>query len=264
MKNTSLIFILSLLILASCKTQEDIRREKTVENINEQLAQTQKSTANASNRFQNLEEQVSRMSGTVEEVAHTRAQDQKEIAALKDRAALLEETTKKQMEIIRALNEKVHEQTKYLEQVTKSLSGMSEQSERKAAPKETVKEEKEDVTLSNGLQKYKAKNYESAKAILEKLIENKKLKKKDKGAALQALGLIEYKTKNYEEAKIYFSRIFTEMPDSAFAPAALLNLAKTFAKLNSKAEAKQTVEELLSRFPKSKEAKEAQAAQKSL
>jgi histidinol-phosphate aminotransferase len=132
--------------------------------------------------------------------------------------------------------------------------GKVEKKDKSKEPKEPT----EEISLQNGLVKYKAKEYETAKMILEKVLENKKIKKKDKGTALQALGLIEYKNKNYEEAKIYFSRIFTEMPDSNMAPAALLNLAKCFLKLKAKPEARQTIEELVSRFPKSKEAIEAQ------
>ena len=255
------------MIIVSCKTQEDIRREKTVENLNEQIAQTQKSSANTSSRFQLMEEQVASTTGKMDELAHARAQDQKELATLKERLAEVEENSKKQNEIIRALNDKIQEQTKYIDQVIKSLNNISEQTEKKVHVKETIKEEKEpteEISLQNGLQKYKAKNYEAAKDILEKLIQNKKLKKKDKGTALQALGLIEYQNKNYEEAKIYFSRIFTELPDSNMAPAALLNLAKSFMKLNSKSEAKQTIDELIRLFPKSKEAKEATSVLKSI
>jgi TolA-binding protein len=256
-KNTLLVLISFLLTLTSCKTQEDIKRDRTVDNINEQLAQTQKSTATSSSRFQSLEEQVARISGNIEEVAHARNQDQKELANMREKLSISEETNKKQTEMIKELYEKMQEQSKYLEQVIKSLSGINEQVEKKVKAKEP-KEPTEEISLQNGLVKYKAKEYETAKMILEKVLENKKIKKKDKGTALQALGLIEYKNKNYEEAKIYFSRIFTEMPDSNMAPAALLNLAKCFLKLKAKPEAKQTIEELVSRFPKSKEAIEAQ------
>jgi TolA-binding protein len=48
------------------------------------------------------------------------------------------------------------------------------------------------------------------------------------------------------------------MPDSTYAPSALYNLAKTFMELKSKEEAKLTIDELVSRFPKSKEAAKAQ------
>jgi TolA-binding protein len=258
MNKSFLLLIPIIFVLSSCKTQEDIRREKTVENINEQLVQTQKSTAGTNTRFQNLEEQVSRMAGTIEEVNHARTQDLKELTSLKERQAASEEANKKQNEVIKEMNDKLQEQSKYIEQVIKSLSGMTDHAEKKAMPKDNNQE----INLKNGLVKYKAQDFEAAKSILEKVLENKKIKKNDKATTLQTLGLIEFKNKNYEEAKIYFSRVFTEIPDSSYAPSALLHLAKCFLQLKSKEEAKQTIDELISRFPKSKEAKQYKDAQK--
>lgn len=260
MKNKSLLLVPFLIILFSCKTQEDIQRDKTVDILNEQFAQTQKSTASSSNRFQNLEEQVAKMSGIVEEVNHARAIDQKEITNLKDRLAIAEEVNKRQNDFIKDLSDKVQAQAKYIEEVIKSLNGLAEKPKEKAVEKETSVANDE-VTLKSGMDKYKAKEYAASKAILEKVIENKKLKKKDKAQAMLTIGLIEFKNKNYDEAKIYFSRIFTEMPNSSYAPSALYNLAKTFTELKSKEEAKLTIDELISRFPKSKEAAKAQKLQ---
>lgn len=256
MNNKSLLLIPFLIILFSCKTQEDIKRDKTVETINEQLVQTQKSTASTSTRFQNLEEQVARMSGMIEEVNHARKQDQKELAAVKERLNIEEDLNRKQNDYLKELTEKMQEQTKYIEQVIKSLSGLAERPKEKASTKDAVADE--EATLKNALDKYKAKDYEGAKTILETLLANKKLKKKDKAQAMLTMGQIEYKNKNYEEAKIYFSRIFTEMPNSSLVPAALFNLAKTFTELKARDEAKQTIDELISRYPKSKEAEKAQ------
>ncbi len=253
MKITSLSLIVCFILVTGCKTQEDIRRDKTVDNINEQLTQTQKSTAGTNTRFQNLEEQVSHLSGTLEEVNHGRTQDQKDLANLKERLALIEETNQKQTEFIKGLNDKLHEQSTYIEQVIKSLNGISEHADKK----NTTKDSSDQVTLKNGLVKFKAKDYEAAKSIFEKILENKKLKKKEKAIALHSLGLIEFQNKNFEEAKIYFSRIFTEIPESSLAPSALLNLAKSFLQLKSKDEAKQTIDELVSRYPDSKEAAKA-------
>lgn len=256
MKNKSLLLIPFLIILFSCKTQEDIKRDKTVDSINEQLTQTQKSTANTGTRFQSLEEQLARLSGTVEEITHARNQDQKDLAAVKERLLNTEEINKKQNEYLKELNEKMQEQSKYIEQVIKSLNGLSERPKEKAQSKEVSSDEP--ATLANGLEKFKANDLATAKTVLEKVLENKKLKKKDRAQAMLVMGQIEYKNKNFEEAKIYFSRIFTEMPNSSYVPAALYNLAKSFKELKANDEAKQTIEELISRYPKSKEAVKAQ------
>ncbi|MGZ3807314.1 MAG: tetratricopeptide repeat protein, partial [Bacteriovorax sp.] len=226
-----------------------------------QVAQTQKSTANANARFQALEEQLTKLTGLVEESAHNRQQEIKENALLKERMQNLEESNKKQNDYIRSLNEKMQDQSKYIEQVVKSLSSLNEQKEKEreaASKKKESKEENSDhpATLKSGIAQYKAHDLEAAKATLTSVLENKKTKKKDKEAAYHFLGMIEYKNKNFEEAQVYFSKLFSENPESNYAASALLNLAKSFAQMKSKDEAKQSLDELITRFPKSKEASE--------
>jgi TolA-binding protein len=261
MKRLQLISLLVIVAaLSSCKTQEDIRRDKTVESLNEQVAQTAKNNANASSRFTAIEEQLARLQGQVEENGHNKQQDIKDAALLKERISNLEETNKKQNEYIRALNDKLQDQSKYIEQVLKTLTTLTEQKEKEqAAPKKKESKEEasdEPATVKGGIAQYKAKDLEGAKETLLTALEAKKVKKKDKEAANYYLGMIEYKSKNYESAKVYFSKLFTENPDSTYAPGALLNLAKTFMQLKSKEEARQSIDELISRFPKSKEAQE--------
>lgn len=256
MKQLSLPLILSLLItFSACKTQEDIRREKTVENLNEQVVQSQKNTANASVRFSTIEEQLSKITGQVEETSHYRQQEIKDVALLKERLQALEETSKKQTEFLRGLNEKLQEQSKYIDQVIKSLTLLNEQKEKESSKKKDSNNDP--ATVKNGIIRFKARDLEGAKEILLAVLDTKKIKKKDKEASYHYLGMIEYKNQNYEEAKVYFSKLFSENPDSQYAPAALLNLARSFQQLNSKEEARQSLDELLSRFPKSKEVHEA-------
>jgi TolA-binding protein len=262
MKRLQLLLILSIIIvLPACKTQEDIRREKNVENLNEQVAQTQKSTANASSRFTALEEEMAKLTGKIEESTHNRQQEIKDAAMIKERLASLEETNKKQTEFMKALNEKIQDQSKYIEQVISSLSSLNEQKEqakKKAQQKESKEESSssETATIKGAIAKYKEKNLEASKEMFTTLLENKKIKKKDKETSFYYLGMIEYRGKNYEEAKVYFSKLFSENPDSTYGASTLLNLSKSFLKLKSKEEARQSLDELITRYPKSKEAVE--------
>jgi TolA-binding protein len=272
----SQIFIcaLILLVLSACKTQEDIRRERTVEVLNEEVQQTKKSAASGNSRFMAIEEQVAKLNGQIEEMNHGKSQTSKENQQLSERINALEETNKKQVEYIKALTEKVNNQSGYIEEVIASLAKLSEkQSEPapKASKKKTVSPDSVDIgdddkdlppTFDNGMKKFKAKEYDDAKTIFETVAENKKASKKNREGAIHHLGLIEYKNKNYEGAKVYFSKLFSENPDSSFAPATLLNLGKTFRQLKSKEEANMTFDELISRFPKSKEAAEASKLKK--
>lgn len=255
MKRLLLVVLLSL-TLTSCKTQEDIRREKTVESLNEQVAQTQKSTANANSRFNTLEEQMAKITGQLEESTHSRQQEIRDFALLKERLAAMEETNKKQTEYMTALNDKIQEQTSYIEQVIKSLSDLNEEKVQASKKKEPKSETAKVASIKSGIAEYKARDYDAAKSIFLEVLDKKNLKGKDKESALHYLAQIEYKNKNYESAKVYFSKLFSENPESSFGASTLLGLAKSFIQLKSKEEAAQSIDELVARFPKSKEAQE--------
>lgn len=259
---TPVLLLAVLVSLTACKTQEDIRREKTVEVLNEQVAQTQKSTANANARFTALEEQLAKLNGQLEEASHNRQNESKEAASLKERLLSLEETNKKQTEYMKALNEKLQEQSAYIESVNKALASLSEQKEKEKEQESKKKESKksesssDDTSVKAGIAAYKSSDLEHAEDILSAALDNKKIKKKEKEAALHYLGMIKYKTKNFDEAQVYFSKLISENSESSYAPSALLNLARTFGQLKKKDEALQSVELLLEKFPKSKEAAE--------
>lgn len=265
-RNQLAICVCILLTLTACKTQEDIRREKSVENLNEQVAQNQKNTASTNGRFMAIEEQVAKLTGQVEEVTHNKQQDIKEVALLKERLVNMEETNKKQNDYIKSLDEKIQDQSAYIDQVIKSLSNLTDQQKERPASKkkndrnESSEDEDEEVakvvTVKSAIAQYKEKDYDSAKSAFQEILDTKKVKKKDKEAAFHYLGQIEYKNKNYEEAQVYFSKLFSENPNSTYAALSLLGLAKSFIKLKSKEEASQTIDELVTRFPKSKEALE--------
>lgn len=263
----SQMFICALLLVsfAGCKTQEDIRREQTVQNLNEEVQQTKKNTASGNSRFMAIEEQMQRLTGQVEESNHNRAQALKENQQLNDRITALEEANKKSVEYLKALTEKVNNQSGYIEEVIASLAKLSERpaavapSKKKAVNPDSVDLEDENVpaTFDNGLKAYKSKNLNDAKTIFQEVADNKKASKKNREGATHYLGMIELKAKNYDAAKVHFSKVFSDNPNSSFAPAALLNLGKTFSATKSKDEANMTYDELISRFPKSKEAAEA-------
>ena len=273
MKSSQVIICAFILVLvASCKTQEDIRREQTVQNLNEEIQQTKKTTASGNSRFTSIEEQMSRLNGQVEESNHNSSKLYQENKQLTERIAKMEEDNKKQVEYLKALTEKVNNQSGYIEEVIESLKKLSEnKSENKfdEKPKKKITKDDDEVegvdiaednqpaTFDNGFKKFQVKEYNEAKNIFQQVADNKKASKKNREGATHYLGLIELKNKKYESAKVYFSKVFSESPTSTYAPAALLNLGKTFTALKSKEEAMMTYDELISRFPKSKEALEA-------
>lgn len=260
MKRFSIFSLLLLAIFFSgCKTQEDIRRERTVEKMNEEIQQTKSVTQSANNRFGTLEEQINRLTGQIEEANHAKNQALEENKNLSQRVNLLEETSKKQVEYLKALTEKVNNQSDYIAEVLESLKKIS--AEQTAAKKkiETKKEEapKLESTFKNGYARFQAKDFAQAKIIFSDVTNNKKASKTNREGSLHYLGVMEFNAKNYEAAKVYFTKVFTENDKSSFAASSLLYLGKTFQKQKLQEEAKMTFEELISRFPQSKEAKEA-------
>lgn len=262
----SQIFICAfiLIVFTSCKTQEDIRREQAVQNLNSEIQETKKTAANGNSRFQAIEEQIQRMTGQVEEANHSRAQSIKDNQQLAERINALEEANKKSVEYLKALTEKVNNQSGYIEEVIASLAKLSEKPAASSSKKKTIKpdsvsidDENTPATFSNGLKAFRAKKYDESKTIFMEVADNKKNSKKNREGATHYLGMIELKAKNYDVAKVHFSKVFSDNPNSTFAPMALLNLGKTFIATKSKEEANMTFDELISRFPKSKEASEA-------
>lgn len=271
-KSLNIICLISLLAFVSCKTQEDIRREKAVESLNEELQQTKKSTFTGNTRLNSVEEQLAKVTGLTEEMAHNKAQVLKDNQALNERIVALEENQKRQSEILKTLSEKTVEQQTYIAEVLSELKKLSEKpTEKSSAKKKVVKPDSVELdleeddsfkisnepTLENGLLKFKAKDFDGAKEILSQVIDNKKSSKKTKEAALHHLGIIEFKNKNFEAAKVHLSKLFSDNPESKYAPGTLLFLGKTFKALKSNEEAEMTFAELKERFPKSTEAKEA-------
>ena len=256
------ICTLILVIFAGCKTQEDIRREQTVQNMNTEIQETKKTAASGNTRFQSIEEQLQRMTNQVEESNHNRSQTMKENQALQERINVLEESNKKSVEYIQALTEKVNNQSGYIEEVISSLAKLTDKpasssSKKKSVKPDSVNDVEVPATFDNGLKAFKANEYAQSKEIFTDVAANKKASKKNREGATHYLGMIELKAKNYDAAKVHFSKVFSDNPNSVFAPMALLNLGKTFKATKSKEEANMTFDELISRFPKSKEATEA-------
>ncbi len=281
-----LILSLSILLNSGCKTQADIQRERTVENLNQQVVQSQKSNVSVNMKIQNLEEQIQKLTGMIEDSNFTVTSLKKENSSLKDKLQNIEESQRALNDANKLLNDKLNQQTQYLENVLSTLNQLTQDSDQKKQKKKSDSNElnskrlipeavdlnqknsqdnhSEDedadelkISTENGIAKFKANKISESKTIFLKILENKNSKKSAKESALYYLGQIEYKNKNFEDAKIYFSRLFAEYGQSKLLPSTLLLLAKTFLELKEKTEAELTINELKNRFPNSKEYKSA-------
>lgn len=242
------ILLLVIISLNSCKTQEEIAQGQMVENLNLQVSESQKLTAEATVRMQQLEERMNNITGQVEESGHQQKMTvQNQIKELKDKVIVLEENNKNLNSEVESLKSTVDEQKTYLDKVLKSLTKMS-------APK--AKAKKKVSAYDKAMATYKKGKYKEAKAMLQNLLKTK-LSGSRRSRVLHNLGMSSYLLKQDDQVLIYFSKLFTDFPKSGYNKNGLLFLGKSFQRMKKNEEAKQTFNELLTRFPKAKQSSEA-------
>ena len=254
--------ICSLIVFASCKTQEEIQREQMVDNLSIQMVENQKLTAGSKVRLQNIEERLGMITGQFEDTNHnTKELITKEVQLLREKVLLLEEKDKSNSEALNLnqkklaeIEEKLRQQDKYLKKVLATLSGAG------AVKKSSKKRSAYDSAMYD----YKKARYKSAKSKLEALESNKKIKGSKRARVLHNLGMISFMNKDDNSAMAYFGKLFTESPKSSYNANGMLYLSKSLNRMGQKEQAKQTLEELIKRFPKSKRVKEAKAQLKKL
>ncbi len=253
----SLITLLTFVVFVGCKTREDIQREKLVENMNTQMQDTQKLSADFTVRLQNLEERISMVTGKVEEGHHeTQKTLDTRLIDLESKINLMEENQKAQEKEIRTLKTKSDAQAAYLKEVLDNLKNLSGGKGSKSSSKLSP--------YQDAMNDYKKGRYASAKQKLLILLNGNKVKGGAKLRTIHNLGMIAYMDKENDKALAYFSRLFSETPKSGYNKNGLLFLAKTFKRMNKNEEAKQTLQELISRFPKARQVKQAKKMLKSL
>ncbi len=267
----TIVSLAALMVIAgACKTQEQIRREQMVDSMAHQVGQGQRVSAEIVSRVQNLEARSASITGQLEEIRHESTTVVKEEnAKLKGQIEALETSNKARDKEIEDLKTALQEQRQYIEKVVASLGQLASESNKKPSKSEGPAEGKsasgkKQSELDNALADYEANNFSDARTSLLKLLDNKKLKGGDRAKILHNLGMIEYLEKNYDGALVYFSRLFTEHPGSSLNSSGLLHLGLAFKNLKKNEEAKQTLNELLGRYPKSKHATTAKGVLKKL
>ena len=238
-----LIIIASLLTIASCKTQEQIRREKLVNTMSMQLGENQKLSADTIVRIQELEERLNHLQGNIDTKTY---EGQEKRQSLTERIQALEELQE-------SLNIKIKEQDDKMTLIQNKLKKQDDLIEEVlSALKEKGSSAKKTKTLSpyeEAMANYKKRNYKLARPQLEKLLEGK-LSSNARPRVIHNLGMISFREKRYDDASTYFSKLFTEHPTSIYNPNGLIHLAKTFKAQGDVEQAKETLNLMLSKFPK--------------
>lgn len=255
------VLSLTCLLLIGCKTQEEIAQGQMVENLNLQVSEAQKLTAEATVRMQQLEERMNSITGQVEESGHQRqTTTQNQINELKEKLVVIEENNKTLSTDVANIKVSLEEQKKFLDKVLESLNKLSKARTASSKKKTTKKASAYDKAMAV----YKSGKYKNAKALLQELLDKKKVKGSQRARVLHNLGMSSFILKQDDQALIYFSKLFTDYPKSGYNKNGLLFLGKSFQRMKKKDEAKQTLNELITRFPKAKQAGEAKKLLKKL
>jgi TolA-binding protein len=246
--------ILSLTLVFSCKTREDIAREQMVDNISMQVRDGQKLNADFTVRLQSIEDRINSLSGNIEETQHTAQVTLNErIKSLEEKVTILETTQSSQTESLENIQKELASQKEYIQEVLGTLKTLSQK-------KSKVKKQS---PYDKAMGLYRRAKYAQAKSILLDLVD-KKFSETRKARIIHNLGMIAYMDKENDKALAYFSRLFTEFPKTGYNKNGLMFLAKTLQRMKKNEEAKQALNELITRFPKAKQVAQAKKMLKQL
>ncbi len=246
----------SLLALGACQTQETIQREQMMENLSLQLVENQKLVADTTVKIQALEERMGALTGQVQETDQkSTVAAQETMESLSSRLALLEQSQSQNAKDLQEVKSSLASQKEYLDKVVAMLG--------KLGANESSSKKKSDP-FQEAMTNYRKGKYESAKKQLLDLEKSGKYKGSQAAHILHNLGMTYYLSKDYNTAASYFSRLFTEFEKSSYNKNGLLFLAKSFRARKETDKARATLDELIKRYPKSKQATEAGKIKESL
>lgn len=247
-----LVFFFVIMISSSCiKTADQVQREKRLENMSEQMKDSQGLVAEMVSQMKDMQGQLDKLNGRLEELEHRNKQlNPESINKMTETLNLLKTQQEGDSTQLAQIQNELKEQRAFIEKVTASLShggGGQQKSQKKSAKNE----------LSHALDLIKKNSYQDARAELEALIDHPELTPGDHNKVLHGLGKVEYFTKNFDKSLVYFSKIFSKFPKASLAPSSLLFIGRNLEKMNKKDEAKEAFKKILEDYPGTTEAKEA-------
>ncbi len=232
----SIILLSILFSLVSCfKTAQQIQQERFLNTAEDQFKSQQQTIAKLTLEVRDLQDKLNKMSGNMEEFQQSSPSSAEEMMALQERVKALQNVAKENETKITSIRGQVKKQNTFVKKVTSTLGGMTS-------------------TYKMANSEFEKGRYKKAKDLYQEAL-TEKVNAAQKNLIWFNLGYIDYNQKNYDNALIYFSKIYTKFPKSSYAPRSLLYIARSFHKKGQKPEAKQTYEELIAKYPKSKHVK---------
>lgn len=268
MRSKNIIFIsLSLLLtLASCRTSGDIKREKEITDIRQEISKVQTANADTGQNLDNVTDEIQKLKGEIEKVEHNRAQDKEDYSKvnedlkqkIKDLETKIDKNYKELGERIDLMKKDFQDAVKKLEEVA---NAETKQAAATAASSDLKKKDLED-RYRKARKFHIAKNFTEAEKYYTS-ITGSKSKWYDERARF-FLGTLMFDKGEYEKAVIKLQEFVDAYPNSQYVPVAMSIQAQCLLKIKKPKDAKVFLQDIISRFPKSKEAKEAKEKLKKL
>lgn len=240
-----------VILITSCTTTEELRREQMVDNLSVQVGQGQRLTADTLARIEELENKINRLNGTIEEKSFTQKQGIDErIKNLEEKITILEESQELQKSTLLKVQETLKNQTKFIQEVNKTLKSLGQKTTSRSSSKSSPK-----VTSYDAVMKmYRSRQYTKALPILVGLLNDKSIKGDRRARIYHNIGMISFIKKNYDDALINFSKLYTDYGNSPYVANGLLYLGKTFQAKKQIEDAKSSFSELIAKYPKTNSA----------
>lgn len=250
------VIALSLLSTGCFKTAEDIAREKKVDQMSAQLEQSSKLVADLTQQVRDLQGGLASTTGQIQEIDHLQKKSTEQqaqsltqsIAQLQAQVKALSEENEQNKKLIASLSDELDAQKAYTRKVSRSIGKLASSSQ--------------GPTYNSANKLFEASKLKEAKEAYLQVLDDGKINAAQRNLVWHNLGYINYREGQYDNAMTYFSKIYTKYPNSSYAPKALIYIARSFDKTGKKAEARATYQEVINKFPKSSQAKDAKKEMK--
>ncbi|MBF0208644.1 MAG: tetratricopeptide repeat protein [Oligoflexia bacterium] len=267
-----------LMLFVSCKTTEEVRREKVVDEMSnkfskseEMISESHRIMASHSKKFIELESLMNKNSGAIEELKYQQTLLERKN---NERLSSMEKKLSEALSLVDEQRIGLQDQKKYLEELLASLSKLQNSLEggkkkllKIPKEKKSEKTEKSDPkvpgtkndALSQAIGHFERKEYRKSREKLLALI--------DSGVTgdaevrpLYYLGLSEYRLGHPDQALVYFGKLYTNHAGSSFSDKALYYIGKSLLSLDKRDEAAESFETLIKKYPDSPMRENAQKA----
>jgi TolA-binding protein len=258
--NRLLLILPLMLLFASCRTSADIQREKDMGELRQELSRVQSNNADTGQNLDSVKEDIQKLKGDLEKLQHgSNADRENYLKKISDLEAKLDAKFDK---ITKDLADNIESMKKDFQDAVKKIDDVA-MTGKKESKKEAVQDKMNlDARYKKARKLHKSKNYTEAESLYA-TVAGSKSKWYDERAKFY-LGSILFDQDKYKEAVIKIQEFLDAYPDSGFAPAGLFIQAQCFIKLKKTKDAKVFFQDLISKFPKSKEAGQAKEKLKKL